>query len=123
MILDGPMGRVADTLTRQFGRPATIQRPGAGGAYDPATGNITGGTGPTLIPCRVVFEEFGESQIDGTLVREGDRKALVARQAIGTEPEPGSDLLVEGGRTWQIIGVRGYSSGATEAAYSLHVRR
>jgi hypothetical protein len=123
MILDGPMGQLAATLTGQFGRPATLRRPGSGGSYSPTTGTITGGAAEGNYPCSVVFEEFGEGQIDGTLVQLGDRKAIVARQTLGVEPVPQSDTLLEGGRTWQIVRVMGYSSGAQEAAYSLHVRR
>ena len=125
-ILDGPMGKLAKTLIDdvQLGsRAATLTRPGSDGAYNPATGQIEGGGSPQAFTCRVVFDEFSEAQIDGTLVQAGDRKAIVARETLGTEPVPQSDTLTEDGRTWQIMRVIGYSSGAQEAAYTLHLRR
>ena len=118
--LDRPMGRLAKTLLKKFGRAAVLKRAGAA-AYDTPTGRAFASN--TDITCEVVFEEFSESQHDGTLVQAGDRKALVSRIRIGVQPTPDSDTLVEGGRTWRIVQVLGYSSGAEEAAYSLHVRR
>jgi hypothetical protein len=122
-ILDAPMGALAQNLIATFGRPATLRRPGTGGEYDATTGQIEGAQGPTDVPCQVVFEEFGEHQIDGTLIQAGDRKAIVSRVTLGTEPVPQSDTLVEGDNTWQILRVEGFSSGAFEAAYAMHVRR
>lgn len=117
------MGGVAKTLLGTFGRSASLVRPGAGGAYDPATGTITGASTAVTYPCEIVFDEFSEGQIDGTLIKAGDRKALVSRLRVGVEPIPNSDYLTEGGRTWQIVRVMGYSSGAQEAAYNLQIRK
>jgi len=118
--LDGPMAAVAATLVRGFGRSATLRRaPASESGY---TGAAPAGS-TTDYPCSVVFEEFGESQIDGTLIQRGDRKAIVARSTLATEPVPARDTLIEGGRTWRIVGFTGYSSGEQEAAYSLQVRR
>jgi hypothetical protein len=118
--LDKPMGRVAKTLLKKFGRSAVLRR-GGPAAYDTPTGYANAST--TDIPCEVVFEEFSEGQHDGTLVQVGDRRAIVSRLRIGVEPKPDADKLVEGGRVWRIVRVIGFSSGASEAAYQLHVRR
>lgn len=122
--LDSALGQVAKTLVKFGGRPATLVRPGPGGAYVPATGRVTGASPDTLsYPCEVVFAEYSASQIDGTLIRAGDRRAIVSRLRLGTEPVPNSDTLVEGGRTWQIVRLVGYSSGSQEAAFECQVRR
>lgn len=119
-VLDRAMGRVAKTLTKKFGRPAVLRRAGTA-IYDPPTGQAFKSTSD--IACEVVFEEFSEGQHDGTLVQAGDRKAIVARMRINVEPKPDADVLIEGGRTWRIVRLLGFSSGAQEAAYSLQVRR
>ncbi len=121
--LDGALGGVAQTLIRTFGRSATLIRPGSSGSFDTASLTITGAGSPTSYSCFVVFAEYTQSQIDGTLIKAGDRKAVVSRLALGVEPLPQSDTLYEGGRTWQIISLIGYSSGEQEAAYELQVRR
>lgn len=130
-VLDAALGKVAQTLIGKFGRPAVIVRQGAGGGYNARTGTITGAATEFSIPCEVVFEEYTESQVDGTLIRAGDRVALVSRLRIqatedasaSPEPIPQSDVLTEGGRTWQIVRVTGISSGEQEAVYKLQVRR
>lgn len=120
--LDGPLANVAQTLLGKFGRGATLRRPGTPGTYDPTTGGYTGGSAPTSVPCNVVFSEFGVGQIDGTLVKLGDRKALVARADLTEEPVPDRDTLVVNSKVWAIKRVLGYSTGEYEAAYELHVR-
>lgn len=119
-VLDGPMGQVAASLLGTFGRAATLRR--APSNEIEYTGIESEGAATTY-PCSVVFEEFNESRIDGSTVQQGDRKAIVARSTLTVQPNPTTDVLIEGGRTWRIVGVTGYSSGSQEAAYALHVRR
>jgi hypothetical protein len=122
-VLDGPMGKVAQTLIGTFGRPAVLKRAGDFEGYNPSTLNVEPGISPTEIPCEVTFVRFEETSLDGTLVQQGDRAALVSRERIGTEPIPGSDKLTESGSTWDVVAVSGVSSGAEEAMYALHLRR
>lgn len=122
-VLDGPLGSVAKTLTKTFGRSATITRPGSGGSYDPASGDITGAGSTTTTSCSIVFDESAVHLFDEALVRQGDRAGIVARTELGFQPNPGEDTLTEGGRDWEIADVKLYSSGAQEAAYALLLRR
>jgi hypothetical protein len=118
-VLDGVFGTLAQTLIGQFGRTATLTRAPAGeSGY---TGQAPAGSA-TVYPCSIVFEEYADSQVDGTVIKRGDRKAIVSRLALGTAPLPDRDTLTEGGRAWRIVRVLGYSSGEQEAAYSLQVR-
>lgn len=119
-ILDAPMGALAQTLVGTFGRPATIQRKGAS-LYDTSTGRAL--NDESDVECSVVFENFAAGLIDGTIVQQGDVKGIVSGLEVGYKPNPARDTLTEGGRVWKIVGVTGYSSGASEAAYSLHLRR
>lgn len=120
-ILDGPMGRLARTLVAQFGRPALIEQNGES-RYDTATGTVTMDVLDT-IECHVVLSEFQNREIDGTIIQQGDRKGIVSRVALGYQPTANRDTLTEGGRTWKILRLIGYSSGAEEAAYECHLRR
>jgi len=119
-VLDVALGSVARTLTKTFGRSATLKH-GGSAAFSTTTGDVTMSSADYA--CEVVFSEYHERQFDGTLVKRGDRKAIVSRLRLGVEPVPDRDTLVEGGRTWRIVNVKGYSSGAQEAAYELQVRR
>lgn len=123
-VLDGPMGQLAATLIDSVGlgsRPATLRRTAASdGGYN---AGVAGGGAVTDYACRVAFAEYGQGQIDGTLIRAGDRKAIASRVTLTVEPDPARDTLIESGRTWQIVAVKGFSSGAQEAAYEMQVRR
>ncbi len=99
-LLDAPMAKVAQTLTKKFGRAAVLVRPGSG-TPNPKTGKVEAAGPDTSIPCEVVFTEFSAFQIDGTLIRAGDRKAIVSRLRIegavtASEPVPNRDKLTGG---------------------------
>lgn len=119
-ILDAPMGALARNLIGTFGRPATITRKGES-FYDTSTGRAL--HDESEVACSVVIEAFAAGLVDGTIVQQGDVKGIVSGAEVGYKPVPARDTLTEGGRTWQIVNVIGYSSGAREAAYSLHLRR
>lgn len=121
--LDGPMAKVARTLVKFGGRPAVLHRPGAGGEYAARSGTITGADTPTQINCHAAISDYLDRQIDGTLIRRGDRRAIVSRLEINATPVANSWTLVENGRTWQILNVRGYTSGEQEAAFELQLRK
>ena len=120
-VLDGPMGKLAKALTGTFGRTATLKRASTPN-YNDDTGKTT--TSQTSVTCNVVLSKFEQRQVDGTLVRQGDRIAIVSRLDLGSvEPKPNQDTLTIGSVIWQVVRVIGYSSGANEAAYELHLRR
>lgn len=120
-VLDGAMGSVAQTLVSTFGRSATLKRYSTP-VYDDSTGKTSSGTA-TDVSCSVVFEEFADRQIDGTLIKAGDRKAIVSRLDVTSAPVPDRDELAVDSQTWRIVRVLGHSSGDSEAAYTLHLRR
>lgn len=119
--LDRPMGKIGKRLTRKFGAPATLYRKN-GAVYDPSTGR---NTAPVLeqIACHAApADPFEFREIDGTLVQHDDCKKIVSGLAIGYDPTPMRDTLVQGGRTWLIVRLLGISSGGAMAAYVLHLR-
>lgn len=121
MSLDGAMGKLARKVIRQFGRSCVVVRKGEG-FYDHSLGRDTH---PEIerIACHAAITSYSEREIDGTLIQQGDRRALVGRTALGYEPTPMVDTLIEGGRTWLIVRLSGFSSGSQEAAYELQLRR
>lgn len=120
-VLDAPMAKVAQSLVKTFGRPATLRAYGAP-FYDTPTGSVSHAGGYADVACHVAISEYAERQIDGTAIRRGDRRAIVSRLAIGGEPVADRDKIIEGGRTWRIVAVRGFSSGEQEAAYECQLR-
>ena len=119
-ILDGPMGQLAQNLLGTFGGShgtAALDR-AVSSEYDPETRKVE--TVWTAYVCNVVVDEYRASQIDGTLIKAGDKKALIARLDVGFEPTAGKDRLRIGNEQWEIVDV---GSDPVRATYSLQVRR
>ncbi len=86
------------------------------GAYDPVTGTSADTTTDT--PCSVILESWSQNQIDGTIIKAGDRKALVRGSEFGFEPSA-DDSITIAGVEWSI---KDYSTDPAGIVYSLHVR-
>lgn len=90
----------ASRLLQRFGAVATLKRR-ADATYDPATGT----TAPTVTPLQTVavVVDYDAKSIDGTLIRQGDRRAYldaaVAPRQDDTLAWQGVDLTVVAVRT------------------------
>ena len=85
--------------------PAALLKPGAPGGRDPdnPTRVLPDGA-PTSHPCRGFIEDFRSADIDGTLIKAGDRKItlLAGTLPAGVVPDCGvgrDRITIEGG-TW-----------------------
>lgn len=121
-VLDGVMGRLADTLTTTFGRSVALWSPGVDGAYDPATGQVTGSAAPTSTPVRIVYDDSRLDLFPETLIQGGERVGIVARVQAGF-PVAGRDQIRDGAEVYEVVMVMPYSSGEQEAAFALLLRR
>ena len=74
----------AKRLLTRFGQVVTIKRT-TPGAYDPATGTVSGGT--VGYSCAGAVMNYASRDIDGTLVQRGDVRVLLAPDAA-FEPKP-----------------------------------
>ena len=88
----------AKRLLDRFGQAGSISRSTPGG-YDPETGP----TAPVELQslCIVALLEFDNRQIDGELVKIGDRRALIAPDTA-FEPDAG-DVLTVGVEVVQVV--------------------
>jgi hypothetical protein len=75
-----------------FGRNVTLRRTVAG-AYDPATGATAAAT-VTDYSSRGLILGYKDSLINGTLIRQGDRKCILKSLNLGTVPEETDGLIV-----------------------------
>lgn len=85
-------------------------------------GALTGGENPTTTAHTFdgVYEEFTASQIDGELVRVGDRKVIMIAGTISPAavPDVGDQITLEGDVT-RVVRV---SRDPAAASYTCHVR-
>ncbi|MEM7806278.1 MAG: hypothetical protein AAF545_15315 [Pseudomonadota bacterium] len=123
MSLQDQMARGMLRLVRDLGQTIAFRRvPGA--AYDPSTGASTAGE-PQNETVQCYFARYRESQIDGTIIQAGDRRALIAALYNGTpiikRPQI-DDILIGEGREVRILSVQEYQIGTQEALYACQVR-
>ena len=99
---------------------AMTLRKRAASAYDPAAGAAT--LTPTDYACTGAKFAFPALLIDGTTIRQGDQKVLLAAQGLAVEPEQGDVLLIAGVQ-WPVIEVKPIAPADTVVVWQLQVRR
>jgi hypothetical protein len=103
-------------LMEDFGSTLTVTR-STPGTYAPSTGAMTGATISTFT-VRGVFINYTDSNVDGTVVRMGDRRLLVAATGAGGTPAVGD--RVSG---LQVIDVRTIAPNGVAIAWACQMRK
>lgn len=102
-------------LLEDEGSSLTLARQVAG-TYDPATGQMSATT-PTTHTVLGVFIEYRADNVDGTVIRAGDRLLLVS--AIGSNVTPAVGDRVDG---LEILAVRSFAPNGTAIAWACQAR-
>lgn len=113
-------GRLADTAHRLIadkGRPVTLLVE-ASGAYNPTTGQAARTT--TNVPALGVVIDYPLKDIDGTLVRQGDKRVLVSPR-VAARPKPGDGLLI-GAVTHTVITAKPLEPAGETTLWTLQAR-
>ena len=103
------------TLTKRDRTPADSAKPWRGG-------NAT----PTSVgPVKGVLVPFESEEVDGSLVRRDDKKALIAANDDDSELLEQFDVLIDGDATdpWRILTVEVINPGDTRVIYKMQVRK
>jgi hypothetical protein len=103
-------------LLQEYGSNLTVTRPGAA-TYNPATGILTSAAATTYT-VQGVFINYEDRNVDGTVVRAGDRRLLVS--TIGTTGTPQIDDAVGG---LKIVDVRTIAPSGVPIAWACQVRK
>lgn len=115
----------AADLIAEFGQPVTLTR-SVPGAYDTATGT-NGASTVTTQACLAVEDAYKAREIDGTLVRVGDRRLILSPETSSgtavTAAEPGDTITFADGTVWTVKTVEPTSPGGTALIYTLQLRR
>lgn len=109
----------ADRLIERFGVAVTLTR-SVPGAYDPATGAPAAAT-VTTQSVKAVVRDFPQAYIDGTFIRSGDRKVLVAALGI-TAPQAG-DVFPWDGQSLVVVESKALAPAGSAVIYTLQVRK
>lgn len=110
-----PMADSATRMLKRFGAAATLQRQ-TSTTYDPATG--VGGVTETLMPTTAVVVSYQQNYIDGSLIQQGDRRALCDPNV---EPKQG-DRFAWQGEEYTVIGVTPVAPAGIPLLFEAQIR-
>lgn len=107
----------AERLIARFGQSGSIRRltPGGGPDYDPGE--------PTTTDYDVTFvlSEYSNREIDGTLIKAGDKKVLLSTEGLSITPALG-DRIVVAGTAHRIENIKPLNPGGTVLLYEMQAR-
>ena len=115
--------QIASTALKQIqdkGRTVTIISPGEDQVYDPGTDTFTAGTDDET-DVKALFTQFSKKDIDGDLIRQTDKRVLIAASGI-SEPNT-DDKISDGGTEYAVINTETIAPGDTAVLYMVQVRR
>jgi len=110
------LGEDVTHLLDDFGSELALTRAGVP-VYNPATGTTSTSGGGTFT-LRGVFINYVDANVDGTTIRMGDRRLLVAVQGSTTAPQ--IDDVVQGLR---VVDVRAIAPNGVPIAFSCQMRK
>lgn len=106
----------AERLIANFGQSATLTKTAnTSTAYNP-TRTATGYT------CIAAVLDFRNSEIDGTLIKQGDKKAYVSTRGLAVSPAV-HDTLTIGGEVHAILTVTPLAPAGTVVYWEVQARR
>lgn len=109
---------IVDTQLRFFGQEVTLKYKRSGD-YNPATGTVT--VTETIQAAAGIVFDYGNKNIDGTLIKAGDKQLYLSPSGI-TAPEVNDTAVVEG-VTYTIAMVKSLSPSGTPTLYECTIRR
>lgn len=89
----------AGPLIEKYGMALTLTRV-TPGAYDPATGGVSGATTANY-SCFGLVDSFSVNEIMGAMVRSSDKKLLLSAKGLNTVPQIGDQFTLPDG-VWYI---------------------
>lgn len=110
----------ASALVAKFGQAITVTRVAAGGAYDPATGAVEGGTAVAVNGIGVALD-YAQREIDGTIIQSGDRRILIAA-SLSITPSAGDSLALAGGQMLRVMSSKPLSPAGIIVLHEVQAR-
>ncbi len=119
------MATVALELISEFGQTGQIKDQ-VPGSYDPVLGDETGGSTSTqdaqMILLDYTLQESGIKYAEGTEVKVGDKKILIAAKGLDSAPLMTS-LIHADGADWRVQNIKVSNPAGTPLVYELHGRK
>lgn len=118
------MSATALNLIASFGQTITL-RDTVPGEYDPVSGAQTPEVDVDQ-PAQAILQDYalqqsGMTYAEGTVIKQGDKKILVAAQ--GLTPPTLTTTVIADGATWTIVNIKEINPAGTPLVYELQGRR
>mgnify|MGYP003334282826 FL=1 len=117
--LDTRARATALRLLEKYGKPVTLTQV-TEGAYNPATGELSGGSTTVEYPHALIEDYNGSDYVTG-LIEIGDRKVMTPAKGYD-EPKPNDRFTIDSD-AYTVIAVETVWSGEQAAAYISQVRK
>ncbi|WP_312381618.1 hypothetical protein [Stutzerimonas balearica] len=127
------MASTALRLIERFGQTVTL-RDTVPGEYDPVDGSQTPDVEVDQ-PAQAILQDYalqqsGMSYAEGTVIKQGDKKILVAAmtndangQPVQLTPPTLTTIVIADGATWTIVNIKEINPAGTPLVYELQGRR
>jgi len=104
-------------LLEKLGQGGSVVRdtPGSGPVWDP------GEPVPTPYPCTMAVLKFDNKDIDGTLIKAGDKKVYIAAKGLSIVPVT-TDKLMIGGLSHTVVRVTPLNPAGTNVYFEVQAR-
>lgn len=116
------LATVAKRLIDENGRDVTLRKIDRGHANPAEPWRAPDITNIDVGPIKGVLVPFNANDIDETLVRAEDKKALISANDGGVNLIEEFDVLLDGSEEWKIVNVKVINPGDTRVIYILQVR-
>jgi len=113
------MADTAKQLLLQFGQNLTLTRV-TSSSYNTTTGGVT--TTTTTHTVRGAVFNYQNRQVDGTLIKAGDRQVYLSTQNLSFIPDPTQDTLTISGTVYRILRCVPTIPAGIPVLYELQVR-
>lgn len=119
------MAATALRLISRFGSEQTL-RDITPGSYDPVSGETTGDTQISqpaqLLLLEFTAQEAGQSYAEGSEIRQGDKKIIIAAKGLAWPPALTTRIDVDG-VLWQVVNVKEANPAGTPLVYFCQGRK
>lgn len=78
---------------------------------------------PAAITCKAVIVPYEAKELEGSLIRNGDKRAFIADTSLPDHDLEKFDTLIDGGDTYKIVSVALFNPGDVRLLYEIQLRR
>lgn len=111
------MAQTALEMIEEYGVEAVIARRDSGGStpWNPAAG------ASTEYPCAVIVTYYVDSLLNGSSIKQGDKKIIVAAADLPITPTT-TDTITVNGEKYSVVNVKNVAPGGVSLIYEIQAR-